>query len=104
MRKDDTHYCIECGATLPWRYKGRQRVYCSANCRKAYWEKDKKKVIKLVMWRKGIKIYDEKKEVKKKPFKPSAPYIGKNPWARQTKVEFNVSTMEESIKRMKGDK
>tara|TARA_Y100001938_G_scaffold150816_1_gene243596 strand:- start:424 stop:708 length:285 start_codon:yes stop_codon:yes gene_type:complete len=28
------------------------------------WEKDKKKVIKLVMWRKGIKIYDEKKEVK----------------------------------------
>ena len=43
-------------------------------------------------------------EVKKKPFKPSAPYIGKNPWARQTKVEFNVSTMEESIKRMKGDK
>jgi hypothetical protein len=29
------------------------------------WENDKKKIIKLVMWRKGIKIYDEKKEVKK---------------------------------------
>jgi len=28
------------------------------------WKKDKKKIIKLVMWRKGIKIYDEKKEVK----------------------------------------
>ena len=28
------------------------------------WENDTKKVIKLVMWRKGIKIYDEKKEVK----------------------------------------
>ena len=27
------------------------------------WEKDKKKVIKLVMWRKGIKVYDEEKEV-----------------------------------------
>jgi len=42
MRKDDTFYCIECGATLPWRYKGRQRIYCSQNCRKKYTEKNKK--------------------------------------------------------------
>jgi endogenous inhibitor of DNA gyrase (YacG/DUF329 family) len=39
MRKDDTHYCIECGATLPWRYKGRQRIYCSQECRKIFTEK-----------------------------------------------------------------
>ena len=41
MRKDDTHYCIECGSTLPWRYKGRQRIYCSQMCRKLYTEKKK---------------------------------------------------------------
>mgnify|MGYP003726534407 CR=1 FL=1 len=41
MRKDDTHYCIECGVTLPWRYKGRQRIYCSQTCRKAFTEKKK---------------------------------------------------------------
>jgi len=31
---------------------------------KAKWDKKKKKVIKLVMYRKNIKVYDEKKEVK----------------------------------------
>jgi len=36
--------------------------------------------------------------------KNKGPYIGFNSWARQTKVEFNVSTMDESIKRMKEDK
>jgi len=41
LRKDDTHYCIECGTTLPWRYKGRQRIYCSPACRKLYTEKIK---------------------------------------------------------------
>ncbi len=41
MRKDDTHYCIECNAVLPWRYKGRQRIYCSPSCRKIYTEKKK---------------------------------------------------------------
>ena len=41
MRKDDTHYCIECCVTLPWRYKGRQRIYCSQTCRKSYTEKKK---------------------------------------------------------------
>ena len=39
MRKDDTHYCIECGAPLPGRYKGRQRIYCSQECRKIFTEK-----------------------------------------------------------------
>ena len=41
MRKDDTHYCIECNAVLPWRYKGRQRIYCSPSCRKIYTERKK---------------------------------------------------------------
>ncbi len=41
MRKDDTHYCIECNAVLPWRYKGRQRIYCSPMCRKIYTDKKK---------------------------------------------------------------
>lgn len=43
MRKDDVHKCIECGAILPWRYKGRQRIYCSSSCRKSYWDKKEKK-------------------------------------------------------------
>lgn len=43
MRKDDTHYCIECNAVLPWRYKGRQRIYCSTMCRKLYCAKNKEK-------------------------------------------------------------
>tara|TARA_B110000014_G_C20116158_1_gene589600 strand:+ start:2424 stop:2555 length:132 start_codon:yes stop_codon:yes gene_type:complete len=42
MRKDDTHKCVECGSILPWRYKGRQRIYCSPSCRKAYWDKKEK--------------------------------------------------------------
>lgn len=41
MRKDDTFYCIECNTQLPWRYKGRQKVYCSQGCRKAYTKKNK---------------------------------------------------------------
>jgi endogenous inhibitor of DNA gyrase (YacG/DUF329 family) len=42
MRRDDPKHCIECNATLPWRYKGRQRIYCSNECRKAYTSKNPK--------------------------------------------------------------
>ena len=42
MRKDEPFKCIECGATLPWRYKGRQRIYCSNEFRKIYTAKKKK--------------------------------------------------------------
>ena len=41
-------------------------------------------------------------EIKKKTFNPrKTPYIGKNPWARTTKVEFNTTTVEESMKKMR---
>ena len=42
MRRDEPFKCIECGATLPWRYKGRERIYCSNDCRKVYTTKNKK--------------------------------------------------------------
>jgi len=35
-RRSETKHCINCGMTLPDRYKGRQRIYCSAMCRKTY--------------------------------------------------------------------
>lgn len=43
MRKQDVFRCIECNTQLPWRYKGRQRIYCSPNCRKIYTNKHPKK-------------------------------------------------------------
>lgn len=36
MRNDEPKKCIECNATLPYRYKGRQKIYCSDFCRKSY--------------------------------------------------------------------
>ena len=36
MRKDEPKKCINCGETLPYRYKGRQKIYCSDMCRKSY--------------------------------------------------------------------
>ena len=42
MRRDEIHKCIECNAVLPFRYKGRQRIYCSNTCRKNYTSKNKK--------------------------------------------------------------
>jgi endogenous inhibitor of DNA gyrase (YacG/DUF329 family) len=42
MKREEQHKCIQCGATLPWRYKGRQKIYCSDICRKTY-TKNKKK-------------------------------------------------------------
>ena len=36
MRNDEPHKCIKSGATLPYRYKGRQKIYCSDICRKSY--------------------------------------------------------------------
>ena len=36
MRREEQKKCIQCGATLPWRYKGRQKIYCSDTCRKEY--------------------------------------------------------------------
>ena len=42
MRREEQHKCIQCNATLPWRYKGRQKIYCSDTCRKEY-TKNKKK-------------------------------------------------------------
>ena len=36
MRKDEPKKCIHCGTSLPYRYKGRQRIYCSDLCRKSY--------------------------------------------------------------------
>ena len=41
-RRDSTHYCIECKSTLPWRYKGRQRIYCGNICRNIYTTRKKK--------------------------------------------------------------
>ena len=46
MRREEQHKCIQCNATLPWRYKGRQKIYCSDTCRKEY-TKNKKKVKSL---------------------------------------------------------
>jgi len=36
MRKDEPKKCVECEAALPYRYKGRQKIYCSDFCRKNY--------------------------------------------------------------------
>lgn len=36
MHNKNSHYCINCDAELPDRYKGRQRIYCCNQCRKAY--------------------------------------------------------------------
>lgn len=36
MRREEVHKCVECGTILPPRYKGRQRIYCSNECRKTY--------------------------------------------------------------------
>jgi hypothetical protein len=41
VRRDTDHYCIECKAILPWRYKGRQRIYCSTACRNEYTKRKK---------------------------------------------------------------
>lgn len=41
MRKDNTHFCVECGGQLPWRYKGRQKIYCGQTCRKNFANKQK---------------------------------------------------------------
>ena len=41
MRRDVVHKCIECGAVLPFRYKGRQRIYCGNTCRKNYTSRKK---------------------------------------------------------------
>ena len=35
-RRTEIKYCINCGTTLPDRYKGRQRIYCGNLCRKIY--------------------------------------------------------------------
>lgn len=35
-RRTESKYCINCGMTLPERYKGRQRIYCGQLCRKIY--------------------------------------------------------------------
>lgn len=35
-RRSEDKYCINCNSTLPDRYKGRQRIYCSSMCRKIY--------------------------------------------------------------------
>jgi len=43
MRREEQHKCIMCDATLPWRYKGRQKIYCSDTCRKEY-TKNKKRI------------------------------------------------------------
>lgn len=42
-RKTEIKYCINCGTTLPDRYKGRQRIYCGILCRKAYTAEHPKK-------------------------------------------------------------
>lgn len=42
MKHRVEHHCIECGATLPDRYKGRQRIYCGSICRKIYTSKNPK--------------------------------------------------------------
>lgn len=42
-RKIETKHCINCNTTLQDRYKGRQRIYCSALCRKIYTGKQPKK-------------------------------------------------------------
>ncbi len=36
MRRDERKKCIQCGEDLPYRYKGRQKIYCSDLCRKNY--------------------------------------------------------------------
>lgn len=36
MRNDEPKKCIECNSSLPYRYKGRQKIYCSDVCRKTY--------------------------------------------------------------------
>ena len=41
MKRDVVHKCIECGAVLPYRYKGRQRIYCGNTCRKNYTSRKK---------------------------------------------------------------
>ena len=43
MRKDEPKKCIVCEATLPWRYKGRQKIYCSDECRKKFNKERKEK-------------------------------------------------------------
>jgi len=43
MRKEEPKKCIECGTILPFRYKGRQKIYCSDFCRKNYTKKIKGK-------------------------------------------------------------
>jgi len=35
-RRTEDKHCINCGTTLPDRYKGRQRIYCGNLCRKTY--------------------------------------------------------------------
>lgn len=35
-RRSETKHCINCNMTLPDRYKGRQRIYCSPLCRKEW--------------------------------------------------------------------
>lgn len=39
MARQENTTCINCGNTLPDRYKGRARIYCSPNCRKEYIKK-----------------------------------------------------------------
>ena len=41
MKRDVVHKCIECGAVLPYRHKGRQRIYCGNTCRKNYTSRKK---------------------------------------------------------------
>jgi hypothetical protein len=40
-RRSEVKHCINCNMTLPDRYKGRQRIYCSPLCRKVWTSKPK---------------------------------------------------------------
>jgi len=42
-RRSEEKHCINCGTTLPYRYKGRQRIYCGPTCRKIYTNNKKEK-------------------------------------------------------------
>ncbi len=42
MKNSEPKLCINCGTQLPWRYKGRQRIYCGDTCRNIFKEAKEK--------------------------------------------------------------
>lgn len=40
MAREENGNCLECNAQLQDRYKGTKRLYCNAECRKKYIDKN----------------------------------------------------------------